>query len=58
MLFPAGAGKPPPLNLTHQVPPWWEEVSSNRLAMGFGECWRWGFAEGKAPLPPPSTRGR
>uniref|UniRef100_A0A7N5JAC1 Beta-1,4-N-acetylgalactosaminyltransferase n=1 Tax=Ailuropoda melanoleuca TaxID=9646 RepID=A0A7N5JAC1_AILME len=25
MLFPAGAGKPPPLNLTHQVPPWWEE---------------------------------
>lgn len=36
MLFPAGAGKPPPLNLTHQVPPWWEEVSSNRLVMGFG----------------------
>ncbi|XP_042760914.1 N-acetyl-beta-glucosaminyl-glycoprotein 4-beta-N-acetylgalactosaminyltransferase 1 isoform X1 [Panthera onca] len=25
MLFPVGAGKPPPLNLTHQVPPWWEE---------------------------------
>ncbi|CAD7687186.1 unnamed protein product [Nyctereutes procyonoides] len=23
--FPAGARKPPPLNLTHQVPPWWEE---------------------------------
>ncbi|XP_045342461.1 N-acetyl-beta-glucosaminyl-glycoprotein 4-beta-N-acetylgalactosaminyltransferase 1 isoform X3 [Leopardus geoffroyi] len=25
MLFPVGVGKPPPLNLTHQVPPWWEE---------------------------------
>uniref|UniRef100_A0A673TFH7 Beta-1,4-N-acetylgalactosaminyltransferase n=1 Tax=Suricata suricatta TaxID=37032 RepID=A0A673TFH7_SURSU len=24
-LFPVGAGKPPPLNLTHQAPPWWEE---------------------------------
>ncbi|XP_072615341.1 N-acetyl-beta-glucosaminyl-glycoprotein 4-beta-N-acetylgalactosaminyltransferase 1 [Vulpes vulpes] len=23
--FPAGARKPPPLNLTRQVPPWWEE---------------------------------
>lgn len=29
--FPAGARKPPPLNLTHQVPPWWEEVSASRL---------------------------
>ncbi|XP_027950002.1 N-acetyl-beta-glucosaminyl-glycoprotein 4-beta-N-acetylgalactosaminyltransferase 1 isoform X2 [Eumetopias jubatus] len=25
MQFPVGAGKPPPLNLTHQAPPWWEE---------------------------------
>ncbi|XP_058160837.1 N-acetyl-beta-glucosaminyl-glycoprotein 4-beta-N-acetylgalactosaminyltransferase 1 [Dasypus novemcinctus] len=25
MLFPGGAGKPPPLNLTHQAPPWREE---------------------------------
>ncbi|XP_047549413.1 N-acetyl-beta-glucosaminyl-glycoprotein 4-beta-N-acetylgalactosaminyltransferase 1 isoform X1 [Lutra lutra] len=24
-LFPAGAGKPPPLNLTHQAPPWWDK---------------------------------
>ncbi|XP_076971338.1 N-acetyl-beta-glucosaminyl-glycoprotein 4-beta-N-acetylgalactosaminyltransferase 1 [Tamandua tetradactyla] len=24
-LFPGGAGKPPPLNLTHQTPPWREE---------------------------------
>ncbi|XP_023379499.1 N-acetyl-beta-glucosaminyl-glycoprotein 4-beta-N-acetylgalactosaminyltransferase 1 [Pteropus vampyrus] len=24
-LFPGGAGKPPPLNLTHQAPPWREE---------------------------------
>ncbi|XP_072647372.1 N-acetyl-beta-glucosaminyl-glycoprotein 4-beta-N-acetylgalactosaminyltransferase 1 isoform X1 [Canis lupus baileyi] len=23
--FPVGARKPPPLNLTRQVPPWWEE---------------------------------
>ncbi|XP_008589001.1 PREDICTED: N-acetyl-beta-glucosaminyl-glycoprotein 4-beta-N-acetylgalactosaminyltransferase 1 [Galeopterus variegatus] len=25
MLFPGGAGRPPPLNLTHQTPPWREE---------------------------------
>ncbi|KAI5929640.1 N-acetyl-beta-glucosaminyl-glycoprotein 4-beta-N-acetylgalactosaminyltransferase 1 [Manis javanica] len=25
MLFPGGAGRPPPLNLTHQAPPWQEE---------------------------------
>lgn len=25
MLFPGGARKPPPLNLTHQTPPWREE---------------------------------
>ncbi|XP_012888794.1 PREDICTED: N-acetyl-beta-glucosaminyl-glycoprotein 4-beta-N-acetylgalactosaminyltransferase 1 [Dipodomys ordii] len=26
MLFPGGAGRPPPLNLTHQTPPWREEL--------------------------------
>lgn len=59
MLFPVGVGKPPPLNLTHQVPPWWEEVSSAWLVMSFrgglgGGC----CAEGKAHLPPPQYKGQ
>ncbi|ELK13158.1 N-acetyl-beta-glucosaminyl-glycoprotein 4-beta-N-acetylgalactosaminyltransferase 1, partial [Pteropus alecto] len=38
-LFPGGAGRPPPLNLTHQAPPWREEVSCRGPApRGAGGC--------------------
>ncbi|XP_051049277.1 N-acetyl-beta-glucosaminyl-glycoprotein 4-beta-N-acetylgalactosaminyltransferase 1 isoform X2 [Phodopus roborovskii] len=34
MLFPGGVRKPPPLNLTHQTPPWREETGSEWTAPG------------------------
>lgn len=56
MLFPGGAGRPLSLNLTHQAPPWREEVSSAGPARrGEGQA---GALPEVSPPRTPSTRGR
>lgn len=47
-LFPGAPGRPPPLNLTHQAPPWREEVSCPPGRRGGG---RGPGAQAQRPLP-------